>query len=498
MKKKYLTTLSVIAASMALIPGSLFASTAYGTLNNFDTVNDTGQVCHGFEIEIEDMHSVDITYTYDYNHYGQPHISEDLSDPNHPKTIIRYESSKDSNGNYTSYTAIPAGPIPPTQGHQCTNPNVNEGCEHFGVGYYRTAGIVRYNWLVDDGAGNLVKGPAVNVATPTWVYNPPVGVQPANVQAKIVAPPEPPEVAVKEFGEAVWAKSIVTQTHNNNPVELKDLVSDDPDDPTDKNWTNGEPDEIEIEFQIMQKEFSKPNEGNDVLEGGKENLENGDEVVTRRYEFFKYSGPHDPESYEALCDKYPDPTPTEECDPLILGHDIVGDYIGAQMAGFNVEALLGMIDNLQDNNMDEAYPQRTVVIGGNTPYTTNIVLGTLPEGMSIDSATGVLSGTPLESGNFVFTIEATDSDDLAKGYEQITVSKQYSLNIIGQPVIEEPTPGDLNDDGSIDINDLNLLKSLFGQAAAPNDPADVNADGVINVLDYRKTIQLCTKPRCLP
>ena len=31
------------------------ASIAYGTINNFDTVNDTSNVCHGFEIELDDF-----------------------------------------------------------------------------------------------------------------------------------------------------------------------------------------------------------------------------------------------------------------------------------------------------------------------------------------------------------------------------------------------------------------------------------------------------------
>src|ERR1039458_2403044 len=52
------------------------ASVAYGSINNFDTVNDTSNVCHGFEIELDDLHSTDITYTYDYNHYGTPKITE--------------------------------------------------------------------------------------------------------------------------------------------------------------------------------------------------------------------------------------------------------------------------------------------------------------------------------------------------------------------------------------------------------------------------------------
>src|SRR5687767_15223332 len=47
-----------MTAALALLctaPAS--ASTAYGTLNNFDVFNDTGVSCHGFEIEIEDARS---------------------------------------------------------------------------------------------------------------------------------------------------------------------------------------------------------------------------------------------------------------------------------------------------------------------------------------------------------------------------------------------------------------------------------------------------------
>jgi hypothetical protein len=44
---------------------------------------------------------------------------------------------------------------------------VNQGCEHFGVGYYGSPAAVRYNWLIDNGAGTLVHGPAVLVATRT-------------------------------------------------------------------------------------------------------------------------------------------------------------------------------------------------------------------------------------------------------------------------------------------------------------------------------------------
>ena len=473
----------VVALVVLALGASLQGSTAYGTLNNFDVVNDTTKVCHGFEIELEDVRSTDITYTYDYNHYGTPKIREDNSTPLHPRTFIRYESGKDAAGNYTAFTAIPTAPIAPTDGHQCTNPSVNLGCEHFGVGYYGAPTAVRYFWLVDDGAGNLVRGPAVNVATPTWVYYPPVPAQniPALVQAAIPAP-EPPEVPVKEFGEAVWVKSIVTTSHNNHQPELRELVSDDPDDPNDTNWANGEPDEVEVEWQILQEEFNNPGGANNDLLGGAQELPEGDEVVTRRYEFYEYGGPYDEETNEALCDKYPDPDPSPECDVELLG-----GYIGAQMAGFNVEAPLGLIDHVQDGLEDDPYPSRTMVVGGNSPYVTTIATGSLPNGLEVDSASGVLSGTPTVPGRFSFSVHAVDADGVA-------VSKDYQVAIAAAPFV--PEPGDLDGDGDIDLNDLALMRLRFGQVAGPGDLSDLNGDGRISILDYRKAITLCTRPRC--
>ena len=122
------------SCALALSSGVARASIAYGSINNFDTVNDTGVPCHGFEIELDDIHSSDITYTYDWNHYGVPSITEDNSDPLHPKVLVRYASAK-TNGVWDAYTAVPSGPIAPTQGHQFTDPSTNFGGEHFGVGY---------------------------------------------------------------------------------------------------------------------------------------------------------------------------------------------------------------------------------------------------------------------------------------------------------------------------------------------------------------------------
>ena len=135
-------------ACLILCACNAHASQAYGTVNNFDVVNDTSNLCHGFEIELDDLHSTDITYTYDYNHYGKPKITEQpMWDVNlgiwHTNVYVDYLAIWTNTG-WSAYTAVPSSNIPPTMGHQFTNPNINFGGEHFGVGYTKNPGKVLY------------------------------------------------------------------------------------------------------------------------------------------------------------------------------------------------------------------------------------------------------------------------------------------------------------------------------------------------------------------
>jgi len=447
--KRFLFTLALV--TLTLGSRGTAAPTIIGDLNNFDTLNDTGQICYGFEIEIDGIHSTDITYTFDWNHYGPPKIREDNTDPLHPKVYVRYESTKDSNGQWganNSFTnpAIPT--ITPPQGHTCTDPSVNEGCEHFGVGYYGAPTTIKYNWLVDGGSGNLAYfGSPVSLATPTWVYTPPAGAQPAQVVAAIPAPvvPIPP---AREFGEPSWVKVVKTTTHNANHVALRNLISDDADGDGKADWQNQEPSEVETEWKLLQA--SRAGNGvKDGLQGIADDMGDGSENVTRRYEFYRYGAdPNtlDGENGEAMCSEV-NPT-TDVNDPNYLhgvgtavavtdangntyyvncaAQVVVGNYVGAQMAGFAVGTPLGLVDHLQDGESGTPYTPRTVVVGGNPPYAISFPSGSLPPGLSMNAA-GVLSGTPTEGGDFPFTIATLDGDSAF-------ASQTYSLHVVGAGV----------------------------------------------------------------
>ena len=440
---------------LACGPHSTRAATIIGDLNNFDTLNDTGQVCYGFEIELDDVVSTEITYTFDWNHYGAPKIRQDDTVQGHPKVFIRYESTRDANGNLgangsLTNTADPT--MTPPQGHTCTDISVNQGCEHFGVGYYRTPTAIKYNWLVDGGGGNLVYfGSPVAVAAPKFAYTPPAAGNPAQVVAAIPAPAVP--VAGKEFGEPSWVKVIKTTTHNANPIPLRDLISDDADNDGKADWQNKEPDEVESEWFLLQTHNGANPKAE--LEGAPDDMGDGSEIVTRRYEFYRYGAAADTidgENGEAMCDEVdPNSDPTNPLTWFGVGtavevadagggshtvdcaaQIVVGTYIGAQMAGFAAEVPLGLIDHLQDGEAGTDYTPRTVVVGGNTPFSITIANGSLPQGLAFDSD-GVLSGKPTASGDFSFTVQVTDSDPLSASQSQ-----SYSLHVAA-PVVP-PTP----------------------------------------------------------
>jgi hypothetical protein len=57
----------------------------------------------------------------------------------------------------------------------------------------------------------------------------------------------------------------------------------------------------------------------------------------------------------------------------------------------------------------DSYSQTLTASGGTAPYHFTITSGSLPSGLTLNATSGALSGTPLASGTFRFTVKATDS-----------------------------------------------------------------------------------------
>lgn len=91
-----------------------------------------------------------------------------------------------------------------------------------------------------------------------------------------------------------------------------------------------------------------------------------------------------------------------------------------------------------DGEVGVAYTH-PVTASGDPTITYSIVAGSLPAGLSLDAATGVISGTPTEHGTFNFSVEASN--------EWGTDTESYTITVGDPPVIGPALPpnGELGD-----------------------------------------------------
>lgn len=302
---------------------NLVSASVFGTLGNFDVINDTGSTAHGFEIDLEGIHSYEVTDVFggpgrgfptgrgfdpatSVERYGAPTITEYTNGAIFG-TKITYMGIFD--GTSWDY-GTPSGSFV-TPGDNCwSGGGVGYGadtpCDHFGVGTTHEPTNTTYNWLVETSTPGVLTNGTVILPTPSWQVIPsPVPDQPPQVIAHVEAPDPAPG---REFGDAIWVKVFTTELENK--IELEDLIGGNP--VIDQA-------ETEMEWQLLQKEFGKPLSG--ILENEQPVGENAESIV-RRYEFYEFSGNYDPETHEALFDVgYGDTNP---------GPNDVGHYLGSQ------------------------------------------------------------------------------------------------------------------------------------------------------------------------
>jgi len=76
-----------------------------------------------------------------------------------------------------------------------------------------------------------------------------------------------------------------------------------------------------------------------------------------------------------------------------------------------------------------AYSKRLTAAGGIAPYSFAVSSGALPAGLAINTATGVIAGTPTGSGDATFAVTVTDST----GGTPSTATVTYTLRIVARP-----------------------------------------------------------------
>lgn len=330
----------LVAAAAALLGGPTTASAiVIGSLANFDVINDTGKDAYGFEIRIEDAsfdHSrISSVFGYD----------RDFGLPGGPGAVVRYGVPTITDlpgvGVLIKYGGSLAGPKTPslpysTNGDSCwpfgAGWSTGTSCDHFGVSTIGQPAATKYSWTVEVAPGVLGQQtagiPAVN-----FQYTPPAagggGAGEVRVEIEAEAPDQDQPENEGLWGEAFWVKTYTTKVDHN--IDLGDLFRKDPDQ---------EAAEIETEWELFQRAPAGEKGENDQKFANLA-LDENDQAVLRRYEFYKYLGPLKADG-EADCRQGCGRDP-HGLDPDNPHPDYVGAFVGAQMAGINLNEIQGPI-----------------------------------------------------------------------------------------------------------------------------------------------------------
>ncbi len=160
-------------------------------------------------------------------------------------------------------------------------------------------------------------------------------------------------------------------------------------------------------------------------------------------------------------------------------YDIYGwDYNFMIRAVVNIEPepeVLIITLTIPDGQAGDSYNAPIDVEGGTLPYNWDLTAGTPPQGLMLDPSSGVIGGTPTESGSFIFTVRATDASD----------PSLYDVQHLAMSVTW--LCADINADGNAgDIADLvHLVDWMFNEGPAPvvMDAANVDGEGEVDIGD---------------
>lgn len=89
--------------------------------------------------------------------------------------------------------------------------------------------------------------------------------------------------------------------------------------------------------------------------------------------------------------------------------DVGGRTADTASFAFDVTAALSISKSFTDTTENASYSGSATAAGGATPYTYSVFSGALPTGLSLNTSTGAVTGTPTTPGTFTFVIRVTDN-----------------------------------------------------------------------------------------
>jgi hypothetical protein len=144
-------------------------------------------------------------------------------------------------------------------------------------------------------------------------------------------------------------------------------------------------------------------------------------------------------------------------------------------------ALNLVTDSLLLGTQHVPYKDSLVAKGGTPPYSFQILSGSLPDGLTFDQSSGVISGVPADGASGSITIGLWDNGMIH--YRE----KQVSMDFLTLGYL----PGDLDDDQFVTALDLGMMIDfLFAGGAPPAhlNSADPNGDCQPDPLDLSSLI----------